>query len=248
MRTVQQNEVRFFDHHYGEGAYNPAGWKLRMNREIRHLQRVTRRKSFGRVLSVGCGDGLFEILLSSRSSHITALDISPEAIRIARNNARKNGISNITFTCQSISELDCSEQFDSVICLSFLHHVPPETLEQFLSDMSKLVARDGFFYSVEPNIKGILRRIGKVVMGKSYHEYHSPDEVEMDPAGLSKSLRAAGFSSIEVSHIHFVLVASLYMFPKAPGFIFYLFYLLDGLCYRSPIARWASEFSVVARK
>ena len=42
------------------------------------------KKRFGRVLEIGCGAGVFTALLARHADHITAIDISPTAITIAK--------------------------------------------------------------------------------------------------------------------------------------------------------------------
>ena len=247
-KETEQNEISFFATYYGEGTYNRTGWLLRMKREVQTLQRTTGLKAFGNVLSIGCGDGLFEVLLSPIAEQIVALDISPEAIEVARENAQRKGFKNLDFRCMSVTEMDFKEQFDAVICLSFLHHVTGEALTSLLQQTFKLLKPGGFFYSVDPYRDGLLRRIGRAILGSRYHKYHSPDEVEMHPKEFIPELMSAGYANIQIGYTHFSLLPALYIFDKQPGWLMYPFYWLDGLWCASPLAPFSSEFTVLANK
>jgi SAM-dependent methyltransferase len=43
----------------------------------------------GDVLEIGCGTGAFARLLAERADHVTALDLSPQMIRIARERSKQ---------------------------------------------------------------------------------------------------------------------------------------------------------------
>ena len=81
---IEADEIAFFAHFFQEGAYNPTGWRLRLRRELRCLLHQSGLRRLGRVLCIGCGDGQFEVMLSRHAESITALDLSPEAIAVAR--------------------------------------------------------------------------------------------------------------------------------------------------------------------
>ena len=56
------------------------------------------------VLDLFCGAGAMTLLLARGSSHAIGAEISPEAVRDAKENARINGISNAEFICADASE------------------------------------------------------------------------------------------------------------------------------------------------
>jgi len=57
------------------------------------------KRTFDKVLSVGCGTGGHEMIMSSTGlvKSIDAFDISDNAIKNAKNDAKENGITNINF-------------------------------------------------------------------------------------------------------------------------------------------------------
>jgi SAM-dependent methyltransferase len=248
LSTTEADEVAFFAKHYEGQNYNPSGWRLRLRRELNSLRRASGKKQLKRVLSVGCGDGQFELLLSPFAEHITALDISPEAIVIARENAKQAGIVNVDFKCLSISELILDQQFDAVVCLAFLHHVRETDLPFFLRQIFEHIAKDGFFYSQDPNVHGVLRKIGRFLLRSRYDAHHSSDERELDPKELKVLLRSVGFESVKIGYIDLTLIPALYLSAKRPGWPLYFCLGLDWLWCHSVFASLSSGFTSIAFK
>lgn len=241
-------EVEFFDSVYGEGAYNPTGNRLKSDRELRSILRACRGGRLGRVLSIGCGDGEFERLLAPHADHVTALDISPQAIEVAERITKAQGIENVAFHCLSVSNLNWHERFDTVICLAFLHHVPEADVPDLLARIFEHLEPGGMLYSQDPNVKGLLRAVGRVMLGSRYHDYHTPDERELDPDQLSDSLRSAGFAQVEIVPIDLTVIPAMYMLATRPGWILHVCAWVDRIFCASPLRRWASGFAAISRK
>jgi len=69
------------------------------------------------VLDLGTGSGFLAIIASKLgANHVTATDISPRALRLARENAALNGVDNIEFRLGSIYEPVAGDVFDVIIC------------------------------------------------------------------------------------------------------------------------------------
>ncbi|NUM73492.1 methyltransferase domain-containing protein [candidate division KSB1 bacterium] len=248
LRTIEADEIAFFAKYYETEAYNPTGWRLRLQRELRSFRRASKGKRLKRVLSIACGDGQFELMMAPFVEHITALDISPEAIKLAKRHAVQRRITNVDFRCLSISELNWDEQFDAIICLAFLHHVPEFDLPEFLRLVFDHVKPGGLFYSQDPNVHGVLRKIGRLVLRSHYHDYHSPDERELDPQAIAALLRHTGFEVVKLGYIDFTVIPVTYILAKRSGWPLYFCAGIDWLWCHSPFAPWASGFKVVAQK
>lgn len=88
---------------------------------LRALVLLARQRHFKRVLDLGCGSGILAIaatqLLPSASVH--ACDIDPEAVTVARRNARLNRVVNRLSISQAAGlehrELRCGRKFDLVM-------------------------------------------------------------------------------------------------------------------------------------
>lgn len=91
-------------------------------------------RSDSHVLEIGCGTGSLALEMARFVSHIDALDISEEMIRIARGKQEASRVTNVTFRLGTLdgAGLDHHAQFDSVWAYSVLHLVPDrqETLRR----------------------------------------------------------------------------------------------------------------------
>jgi 2-polyprenyl-3-methyl-5-hydroxy-6-metoxy-1,4-benzoquinol methylase len=245
---TESKEIAFFDKYYENEAYNPRGWRLRLEREVRSLRKEMRGETLGRVLSLGCGDGQFELMLAPWARQVVGLDISPQGVEVARRQAAQQGITNAEFRCLSFSDLRWDDQFDTIICLAFLHHVPEDKMPKLLKQCFDHLMPGGFFYAQDPNRNGILRKAGRVLMGSTHDKYHSPDERELVPQELETQLKAAGFAAVKLRYIDLTLIPALFILAKRPSWPLRLCVLVDFLWCHSPFARWASGFVAVASK
>ena len=75
------------------------------------------------ALDIGCGTGAFARRLAERSQSVTAIDLSPEMIRLAQERSAR--YTNIDFQLADIQELPLSpESFDCIASIATLHHLP----------------------------------------------------------------------------------------------------------------------------
>jgi len=244
----EASEREFFARYYGGQAYHPVGWRLQKERELRMLRAVRGASHLGRVLSIGCGDGEFELMLAPYAECVLGVDLSPEAIAAAERRRTERGIRNATFRCGSFRDLPWSERFDTIVCLAFLHHVPETELAGFLRDCHEHLVPGGMLFSQDPNVRGVLRSVGRVVLGRRYDAYHSPDERELDPEALVRELMAAGFASVEIRHVDLTLIPACFVLARAPAWPLHVLAWLDRLWCATPLAPWSSGFAAAARR
>jgi 2-polyprenyl-3-methyl-5-hydroxy-6-metoxy-1,4-benzoquinol methylase len=77
-------------------------------------------------LEIGCGTGSFSRQLADRVTQVTALDLSPQMIRFAKQ--RSIGYSNITYQVADVLAWDIKpEQYDCIVSIATMHHLPFET-------------------------------------------------------------------------------------------------------------------------
>jgi 2-polyprenyl-3-methyl-5-hydroxy-6-metoxy-1,4-benzoquinol methylase len=219
-----------------------------VRRELAALRRLTGNRRLGRLISVGCGDGPFECLLAPHAESVLGIDLSSTAIERARARAAAQGLTNVEFRCQAASALDSGERFDGIACVAFLHHVAEPELPALLANLFARLRPGGFLFAQEPSRRGLLRTLGHGLLGTRYHRYHSADERELDPDELTAQLHAAGFGAVEIGWIDLTLIPGQYVFPRAPAALMHAFAALDRVFCATPLARWASSFTVFATR
>jgi 2-polyprenyl-3-methyl-5-hydroxy-6-metoxy-1,4-benzoquinol methylase len=103
------------------------------------------RWSGKRVLEVGCGIGTDSVNFARAGAELTAIDLSEESLRIARERAQVMGVADrITFLQANAEELTSvvhDGPYDLVYSFGVIHHTPhPETA---LAEMRALTAKGG---------------------------------------------------------------------------------------------------------
>lgn len=74
-----------------------------------------------KVLELGCGTGIFTAKVAKTGADITAIDISPDLLEIAKDRVKDD---NVKLELKNIEAIDYSdESFDVVFGSSVLHHL-----------------------------------------------------------------------------------------------------------------------------
>lgn len=80
------------------------------------------------VLEVGCGIGTDTINFARAGAEVTAIDLSPKSIEIARQRAEVNGLAErIRFQCanaEALSGSELAESYDLIYSFGVIHHSP----------------------------------------------------------------------------------------------------------------------------
>src|SRR5438309_2071503 len=104
----------------------------------------------GRILDVGCGNGVISRHLGRLGFNVLGIDVSEKTIEIARS---INPMPNVQFQKKSAEELVASgERYDAVICSEVLEHLndPGALLDVLYSTL----AENGKLIVTVPNGKG----------------------------------------------------------------------------------------------
>ncbi len=77
------------------------------------------------VLDVGCGAGLLSEALAREGALVTATDLAPELIKVARLHGLESKV-EVTYLLQSVESLAQQRpaSFDAITCMEMLEHVP----------------------------------------------------------------------------------------------------------------------------
>lgn len=177
-----------------------------------------------RALELGCGTGLFTRLFVETGAEVTANDISPELIQIAR---KQNP--GAKYICARFEELPGTEKFDAIIGSSVLHHLE---IDPALEKCRQMLKPGGIMAFAEPNFlnpqifaeRTFLRRFLPQV---------SPDETAFVRWLLAARLRRHGFGAIKITPFD-------WLHPAVPQPLIGLVQSLGSVLEKIPVVR---EFS-----
>lgn len=98
-----------------------------------------------RVLEIGCGIGTDTVCFARAGATVTAVDVSPRSLELARQRAEVYGLADrITFVCADAEQLSQTlpvEPYDLVYSFGVLHHTPH--IEQALAEACSYAAPGG---------------------------------------------------------------------------------------------------------
>lgn len=94
----------------------------------------------GTVLEIACGTGLWTEALAGVADTVTALDVAPEALAIARDRSPSR---RVTFEVADVFSWEAATRFDVIFFSAWLSHVPMTRFEQFWQMLRGLLAEGG---------------------------------------------------------------------------------------------------------
>jgi 2-polyprenyl-3-methyl-5-hydroxy-6-metoxy-1,4-benzoquinol methylase len=104
----------------------------------------------GTVLEIACGTGLWTEALAGVAETVTAIDVAPEAVAIARGRVRSD---NVRFEVADVFSWTTAERFDVIFFSAWLSHVPTSRFEQFWQLLRGLLAAGGRVLFVDEHVE-----------------------------------------------------------------------------------------------
>lgn len=162
-------------------------------------QRVTLRGA--RVLDIGCGGGLLSEALAKEGADVTAIDLAPELVKVARLHGLESGVS-VDYRVQAAEDLAAEQpgSFDVVTCMEMLEHVPDPGA--IIAACHRLLKSGGQLFLSTVNRTPAAFAVAIVgaeyvarLLPKGTHHYQD----FIKPAELGKWLREADFNLRDVS-------------------------------------------------
>ena len=149
-----------------------------------------------RVLDVGCGGGLLAEALSRAGARVTAIDLAPGMIEVARLHAAESALA-VDYRVAAAEEVAAAEPaaFDVVTCMEMLEHVPRPAA--MTATLARALRPGGalFVSTINRNLRSFLLAIvgAEYLLGlipRGTHEY----ERLIRPAELARWARGAGLT------------------------------------------------------
>ncbi len=115
----------------------------------------------GRVLDLGTGPGTQAIALAKLGFQVTGADVSPSAVRKARERASREGIA-VEFIRDDILDSRLSGPFDIAFDRGCFHTIPPERRRDYIGAVHRILRPGGIlmlkcFSHLEPGEEGPYR-------------------------------------------------------------------------------------------
>lgn len=117
---------------------NPLRIQFIVDHVKAHFQRETIEKL--KILDIGCGGGLICEPLARLGAHVTGIDLSKEAIEVAKAHAAEQELS-ITYLNQPLESLE--EKFDVIVASEVIEHI--DDPQNFVKEIAKHLKPNGCF-------------------------------------------------------------------------------------------------------
>jgi len=112
---------------------------------------VVKLSQSAKVLDVGCGPGKWSMMFARKVSSVMAIDISPNMIFLARENAKRENLRNINFRTMNVTNLDFpSETYNLVNCVTVLQHLQSnDAWKRAVREIARVTKKGGYILLFE---------------------------------------------------------------------------------------------------
>ena len=102
-----------------------------------------------KTIDLGCGAGNYAIYLAKKGFEVTGVDSSQTAVKIATENAQKQGVRCKFIVADLLDDLhEVKETFDFGYDWDFLHHIFPEDREKYMKNVYNILKPGAQYLSV----------------------------------------------------------------------------------------------------
>ncbi len=208
-----------------------------IGRKVEKALELSPRNRESRVHEIGCSFGHMTSLLAKEYDRLTASDISPKSVEIARKRLEKYGVTNVTFEVADAEELVQFQDgsFDITYSFSTIRFCPDP--KKALREIHRTLAPGGTLVVDFPNKYSPWHFILKPLTGIRPHVH---DTLYSRKTAVDL-LESAGFVDIEA-------VTFLFTTKRLPSPLLPLFRLIDRIFERTALRNLAGIIMVKAKK
>ncbi|MCU0679502.1 MAG: class I SAM-dependent methyltransferase [Planctomycetes bacterium] len=190
-------------------GHDKKAGQARVRRRIKMMIEMGKIGKEVKVLELGCGTGEFTKHLAPTGADITAIDISPDLLAVARRNLAV--YANVKLAIGDMEKLDNlpDDHFSCIVGNSVLHHVDYAAC---LSETWKKLGAGGRIVFSEPNMLNPQIALQKNIPWLKKALGDSPDETAFFRWRLAGLMKKLGFKNVKVANFDF-------LHPKLPDFI-----------------------------
>ena len=154
-----------------------------------------------KILDIGCGTGFIANSIAKKGYDVTAIDIEPEGIKLAKKGTGKKR--KVTFLVGDFFEFDFKkESFDCVLLTDVLEHIKED--DKLLRGIQKVLKKKGVLIILVPAIQFFF----------GYHDREIGHQRRYSKKNLKKQLNSAGFSIEKMRYWNMITIPMLLLFSK----------------------------------
>jgi len=186
--------------HYDDGYYEEWIRKQKVSRLRmwqKRLKKVSKYKSSGYLLDVGCGEGAFLSLAQKNGWQVSGTELSAFAARYAADKL------NTDIFCGDLLSAGLKEHFFDVVTMwHVLEHV--DDPKKYLAEIYRILKPDGLFVVAVPNVNNLIFQIAYRMMKRQRFKLFTKGEKEIhlyhfSPVTLRRYLEETGFSCLRLA-------------------------------------------------
>jgi ubiquinone/menaquinone biosynthesis C-methylase UbiE len=128
-----------------------------------------KQRKIRRMLDLGCGAGRHCILLAQSGFDVIGIDISKNALHMARKWVRKEKLRNVALvhaTMTNLPLIDCC--LDAVISVSVMHHALKKDIVKSVSEVYRILNKNGWLLANLASVKDPRYRAGQKIEPNTY--------------------------------------------------------------------------------
>lgn len=130
---------------YDETAYGDTSAA-----RVRIARLVAQMRPSGRVLEIACGTGMWTEALAGWAGTVTAIDVAPEAVAIARDRVLA---ANVRFELADVFTWVPDGRYDVIFFAGWLSHVPTSRFDQFWQSLRRFLVERGRVLFVDEHVE-----------------------------------------------------------------------------------------------